>query len=55
MLNDLSKAAWSSGNTSVATISAAGTIFGVSVGTTTMTVTYGGFSYQFTVEVKANT
>lgn len=55
LLNDLSKASWSSGNTSIATISASGTIFGVAVGTTTMTVTYGGFSHQFTVEVKSNT
>ncbi|MBI3609163.1 MAG: DUF1566 domain-containing protein, partial [Nitrospirae bacterium] len=44
---------WSSSNTSVATVSAGGSVSGVAVGTTTITATLGGVSGQTTLTVSA--
>ena len=43
--------AWSSSNTSVATVSSSGIVTGASVGTATVTVTQGGYTAQVTVTV----
>ncbi|KRF41857.1 LamG-like jellyroll fold domain-containing protein [Paenibacillus sp. Soil787] len=50
-----SQASYSSSNTAVATVNAAGVVTGISVGTTTITATYNGQTYNATVRVVADT
>jgi len=53
-LTDKTKATWTSSNTAIASISATGIISANSVGTATMTVSYGGLTKTFTVNVTAS-
>lgn len=54
LVNDRTKAEWSSSNTSIASISGSGLISANSVGTATMTVKFGGLTKTFTVTVTAS-
>lgn len=54
LVNDRTKAEWSSSNTSIASISGSGLISANSVGTATITVKFGGLTKTFTVTVTAS-
>ncbi len=54
LVNDRTKAEWTSSNTSIASISGSGLISANSVGTATMTVKFGGLTKTFTVTVTAS-
>lgn len=54
LVNDRTKAEWSSSNTSIASVSGSGLISANSVGTATMTVKFGGLTKTFTVTVTAS-
>ena len=50
-----SQASYSSSNTAVATVNAAGVVTGISAGTATITATYNGQTYNATVQVVLDT
>ncbi len=55
LYGNLDEASWSSGNESVATVNASGTVTGVSAGSTTITATTGSYSATCTVTVEDRT
>jgi uncharacterized protein YjdB len=53
--NISASATWQSSNTGIATVSTSGLVFGVSVGTVTITASSGNVSGQITLQVLAST